>query len=78
VGKNKITKNLPEALHRAKHVAGPQNALRVKAETPCARKGDRCYDCNTPGRICRMTMITERAPFGMQSEVIFIDQDLGL
>lgn len=78
VGKNKITKNVPEALHRAKHIAAPQNAHRVKSETPCAAKGDRCYDCNSPGRICRMTMITERAPFGMQSEVIFIDQDLGL
>ena len=78
VGKNKITKNVAEALHRAKHVAGPKNAQRVKSETPCAVLGDKCYDCNVPGRICRMTMITERAPYGMESEVIFIDQDLGL
>lgn len=78
VGKNKITPTLAEALDRAKNVAGPQNAKRVRAKTPCARNGDRCYNCNTPERVCRMTMIMDRPPYGMQSEIIFIDQDLGL
>lgn len=78
VGKNKIMPTLAEALDRAKNVAGPQNAKRVRAKTPCATKGDRCYNCNTPERVCRMTMIMDRPPYGMQSEIIFIDQDLGL
>ncbi len=78
IGKNKIRPTLAEAMDRAKNVAAPLNAKRLRRKTPCAREGDRCYDCNTPERICRMTMITDRAPFSMQSELIFIDQDLGL
>ena len=78
VGKNKITPTLQEALHRAKHVAAPRNAKRLRRKTPCARQADKCYNCNTPERICRMTIIMDRVPFGMKSEIIFIDQDLGL
>lgn len=77
VGKNKITKNIEEALYRCRNVAAPPNARRVGAKTPCAVKGDKCYDCNSPDRICNITMITERAPRGMKSEVIFIDEILG-
>lgn len=78
VGKNKIAPSLAEAMDRAKNVAGPKNAQRVRAKTPCARNADRCYNCNTPDRVCRITMIMDRTPYGMQSEIIFVDQDLGL
>lgn len=78
VGKNKIMPTLADALYRAKNVAGPKNAQRHRAKTPCARAGDKCYNCNTPERVCRMTIVMDRAPFGMESEIVFIDQDLGL
>ena len=78
VGKNKILPTLEEAIHRAKHVSGPLNARRLRRKTPCAAEGTTCYNCNTPDRICRVTVITDRAPFSMKSEIIFIDQDLGL
>lgn len=78
VGKNKITPTLADALYRAKHVAGPKNAQRLKAKTPCARDGNQCYNCNTPERVCRMTIFFDRPPFGMPTEVIFVDQDFGL
>lgn len=78
VGRNKITANVSAAYDRCKNVAAPKNARRLGAETPCAAKGDKCYDCSSPGRICRMTMITDRAPNGMNCEIIFIDEDLGL
>jgi hypothetical protein len=78
VGKNKILPTLEEAIHRARNVSAPKNAVRLKRKTPCAIKGDRCYNCNAPDRICRVTVITDRAPFSMRSEIIFIDQDLGL
>ncbi len=55
VGKNKIAPTLEAAVHRAKNVASPKNALRLGAKTPCAAKGDRCYDCDSPARICRVT-----------------------
>lgn len=78
IGKNKIMPTLTDALDRAKNVAGPRNAQRHRAKTPCARAGDKCYNCNTPERVCRMTIVMDRAPFGMESEIVFIDQDLGL
>ena len=78
VGKNKIMPTLADAMDRAKNVAAPRNAKRLRRKTPCAREADRCHNCNTPERICRMTVITDRAPFSMKSEMIFIDQELGL
>lgn len=78
VGKNKIAPTLADALHRAKNIAAPQNARRLRAKTPCARNADQCYNCNTPDRVCHMTMIMERPPYGMKAEIIFIDQNLGL
>ncbi|MCM1129296.1 MAG: lactate utilization protein [Alistipes senegalensis] len=78
VGKNKITPTLADALHRAKNIAAPKNARRLRAKTPCARNADQCYNCNTPDRVCHMTMIMDRPPYGMKAEIIFIDQNLGL
>lgn len=78
IGRNKITPNLNDAIHRCKHVAAPRNAMRVGARTPCAVKGDKCYDCSSPERICRITTVIERAPAGMKCEIIFVDQELGL
>lgn len=77
VGKNKITANIGEAYTRAKNIAAPLNAKRLGAKTPCAARGDKCYDCDSPGRICRIITVIERAPLGMQCEIIFVDQDLG-
>ncbi len=78
VGKNKITLNLSDAIYRCKNVAAPQNAKRLNAKTPCAQKADKCYDCNSPERICRIMAIIDRAPAGMKCEIIFVDQELGL
>ena len=77
VGKNKLTEDLPAAVFRAKNVAAPKNAKRLNSKTPCAAKGDRCYDCDSPGRICRATVIMERACRSMVTEVVFIDEELG-
>ena len=77
VGKNKITANISEAYSRCKNVAAPLNARRIGAKTPCAVKGDKCYDCNSPDRICRIISIIERPPLGMKCEIIFVDQELG-
>ncbi|WP_367566673.1 lactate utilization protein [Lacrimispora sp.] len=78
VGKNKITSNISDAYYRCKNVAAPQNAKRLNAKTPCAAKGDKCYDCNSPNRICRIISVIERVPLGMKCEIIFVDQELGL
>lgn len=77
VGRNKITPDLESAIFRAKNVAGPKNAQRFRIKTPCAVNADRCYDCDSPERICRATLILDRVPNRLPSEVVFIDEDLG-
>lgn len=78
IGKNKLTNNLTEAIFRAKNVAAPKNAVRFQVNTPCALNGgDRCYDCNSPERICHATVILERPCKEMEVEIVFIDEELG-
>ncbi len=76
-GKNKIAENLEEAIWRARNIASPKNAQRLGLKTPCALKGDKCYDCSSPQRICRALMIMERAMLGMVTEIILVDENLG-
>ena len=45
IGENKLEKDYDRALWRARNIASPLNAKRVGAKTPCAVKGDKCYDC---------------------------------
>lgn len=78
VGRNKLTKTYEDAVWRARNVAAPQNAKRLGRKTPCAAGGDRCYDCKSPERICR-GMVTLWGPMaGMHTEVLLVDEDLGM
>jgi hypothetical protein len=77
VGKNKIAPTLEEAVSRARNVAAPRNAMRLGRKTPCAVKGDRCYDCNSPERICNGVQVLLRAPGAAAYEIILIDEALG-
>ena len=78
VGRNKVEPDLHRALFRAKNVAAPRNAVRLGVSTPCAvNHGDKCYDCNSPQRICGSTVLMERPSKGMETVVIFVDEDLG-
>ncbi len=76
-GKNKIAKDYDEALWRARNIAAPLNAKRLGAKTPCAAKGDRCYNCGSEGRICRALSVLWEKPNGMAVEVILINENLG-
>lgn len=77
VGRNKIAKDYDAALFRARNIAAPLNAKRLGVDTPCAVKGDKCYDCNSPSRICRALSVLWKKPSGADIEVVLIDQDLG-
>lgn len=57
-GTNKFEENLEKAIWRAKNIAAPLNAKRLGLSTPCAIHADKCYDCNSPQRICRSMSIT--------------------
>ena len=76
IGTNKLCPDLLSAVNRAKNVAAPKNAARLKAKTPCVTTG-KCMDCSSPGRICRSTVIVERPSVGMEAEVIFVGEELG-
>lgn len=77
-GKNKVAPDYDAALWRARNIASPKNAQRLKMQTPCAAKGDRCYDCSSPQRICRALVVLWEKPKGIETmEVILIDEELG-
>lgn len=77
VGKNKIAKTYDEALWRARNVAAPKNAQRLGVNTPCAAKGDRCYDCKSDARICRALTVLWEKPMGLDVELVLINENLG-
>ena len=76
-GRNKLAPTYDEALWRARNIAAPKNAQRLQKKTPCAIKGDRCYDCKSPDRICRGLVVLWEAVTSMEMEVVLIDEELG-
>lgn len=78
IGRNKLAPTYDEAVWRARNIASPQNARRLGKKTPCAVKGDRCYDCKSPDRICRGLVTLWGPMMGMEAEVLLIDEDLGM
>ena len=77
VGVNKITEDLASAIDRARNVASPLNAKRLGRKTPCAIKGDKCYDCDSPERICNGMVIHYKKMGSCDMEVVLIKEALG-
>ena len=77
IGKNKLAKDYEDALWRARNIASPLNAKRLGAKTPCAVNADRCYDCNSPQRICRGLLVLWEKPISTDIEIILVKEDLG-
>lgn len=77
IGKNKLEKDYDSALYRARNVASPLNAKRLGVKTPCAVKGDKCYDCKSPERICRGLSVLWEKPMTGEFEVVLIHESLG-
>ena len=79
IGRNKLAPTYDEALWRARNIAAPKNAQRLNKKTPCAAKGDRCYDCKSPERICRGLAVLWGPMMGKEqtTEVILVDEELG-
>jgi hypothetical protein len=77
IGKNKIMKNVNEALYRIKNLIAPFHAKTKEFATPCAKTG-KCSDCSAPKRICSVTTIMEKRPWRTEMTVILVNEDLGL
>ena len=78
IGRNKLAPTYDEALWRARNIAAPKNAQRLGKKTPCAVKSDRCYDCKSPDRICRGLVVLWGPSMGVETEIVLVDEDLGL
>jgi len=78
IGANKLTSTLEDAIWRARNIAAPLNAKRLGIKTPCAAKGDHCYNCSSPERICNGIMIYYRKMMDVEVEIILINESLGL
>lgn len=78
MGINKGEENLEKAMWRARNIAAPRNAKRLGLKTPCAVKGDRCYDCNSDDRICNGIIVHYRKMRNTdEMEIVIIKEDLG-
>ena len=77
IGRNKIVDGgIDAAIARVKRAACPPNCRRLAKRTPCAETGV-CADCDSPDRICKVTVIFDRKPTGVSARVIVVDADLG-
>ena len=77
IGENKVAKDYDAALYRARNIASPLNAKRLNKKTPCAVNADKCYNCNSPERICRALSVFWCKPIGQAVEVVLINEKLG-
>ena len=74
---NKVMPTVDAAIERARNVAAPKNAKLLECKTPCAVKGDRCFDCKSPDRICNAMVLYLHAMEGTQMEAVVIGESLG-
>lgn len=79
IGINKLAADYDSALWRARNIAAPLNAHRLGVSTPCAVKGDRCYNCTGESRICRTLSVLWEKPTasGAKYTVVLINENLG-
>lgn len=75
-GINKIVKDDKKAIERIKNESCPKNAERLKLNTPCRYTG-KCNDCNSPDRMCNITVILEKNPMKADIEILIVNEELG-
>lgn len=78
IGRNKLAEDYDKALWRARNVAAPKRAQSMGKNTPCAIKADRCYNCKSPERICRGLTVLWGPMMAGKTEILLIDEDLGM
>lgn len=77
LGINKFEPDLESAIKRARNIASPPNAKRLGKNTPCAVKGDKCYNCNSPDRICKAMSIHFKKVNSCETEIVIVGEKLG-
>jgi len=77
MGRNKIVKDVDDALYRIKNIIAPFHAKTKNFATPCAQTG-KCSNCGAPKRICSVISIIEKRPWRTEISIILVNEDLGL
>lgn len=85
VGRNKLTRDIDQAIERNRNVAAPLNYFRHNLKhhnrynNPCLITG-RCVDCDHPRRACLNTVIVSGAVEANKDRIhlLFVNEDLGL
>lgn len=85
IGSNKICSTKKEALHRARHIAAPLNAIRCNEnphlrfthKTPCLIDGE-CHDCMSPDCICSSIVELRMCKIPGRIKIILVNEPLGL
>ena len=88
VGKNKIVKNLDEAVKRIKTVTAPELCKLRNRNTYCKETGccisitnkniNMTTGCDSPERICCSFLVTGKQRFKDRIKVILVNEDLGI
>lgn len=76
IGRNKIVKDVDEAIKRNREIAAPTNAKRLNRKTPCTRIGY-CMDCSSEERICNEYTLIRRQGTKGRIKVIIVGKELG-
>ena len=78
VGSNKLAPEYESALWRARNIAAPKNAQRLKRKAPCAVKGAGGYDRSSRDRICRaLVVLWGKLNTVKKKEILLVDEALG-
>lgn len=78
IGKNKLVKNINDAMTRIRTLSAPLNMKRHPFfKAPCQVTGT-CHDCSSPQRICNTWTITEKSYPKGRIKIILINEELGL
>lgn len=76
-GVNKICPDFDSALYRARNTAAVTNVKRFECKTPCKIDG-KCHDCRSAERMCNGLVVLWGPMTGMETEVVLIDEELGM
>ncbi len=75
-GRNKIVKDIDQAILRVKEMAAPANNVRLNRDNPCTMTGY-CMDCTQESRICNEYTVIKRQGNKNRIHVIIINKELG-
>lgn len=74
---SKVCPDFDSALYRARNTAATENVKRFPYNTPCKLDG-KCHDCRSPERVCNALVVLWGPMMGMETEVVLIDEELGM